>query len=252
MATTIFPFGEGHTEAVVFEFLRQKWFSDVEFQEFVAVGGKGQFISRIQDQVRSELVPGREVRIIVFRDLDEGEDVQSITQSFQSIVHRLLADWDLQPNQRPIESNVYSWEEPTTQDHPGLRFVLHIADSRNSDLPVSLKNQTTDGYILALGLTQSVLERFAQEAQVSSDASKLHALITDAIPRVIRDVNIHFEEDKDYLAACLVASRFWVVKRTEDQARLVQIILERAWKYNRDGVAQVLQTWRAAIQEVSQ
>ena len=248
MAATIFPFGEGHTEAVVFKFLRQKWFSDVEFQKFVAVGGKGQFASKIPNQVRSELVSGKEVRVIVFRDLDEGEDVQSIAQSFQSIVHRLLADWDLQPDQRSIAGNVYFWEEPTTKEHPGLRFVLHIADNGHLDLP--LKNQTTDGYVLAIGLLPNVLERFAQESQVGSDSSTLSNLITRDVPKTIRDAKIGFEEDKDYLAAHLVASRFWVVKRTEDQSLLVQIILDRAWKYARNDMERVFRTWQVAIQEV--
>jgi len=248
---TIFPFGEGKTEQEVFNFLREKWFDQVEFRKFVPVGGKGGFSSKIPEIVESALVPDREVRVIVFRDLDGGEDVTSVCQSFQNIVWKLLESWELEPKPRwkeVVPNAVYKWEVSAGPMHPGLRFVLHLAGSVG--LPVSLRNQTTDGYVLDLGLRDKVLERFAQESRVQSRIDTLSALITTAIPDTIAQQGINFDEDKDYLAAYLVATRFWVVNRTEDQARLVRVILDRAWRYDPGSVENVFQSWRTAIREV--
>ena len=255
MMATIFPFGEGKTEQVVFDFLRKKWFGHAEFSKFVSVEGKKGFSSEIRERpgipliVETELVPNKEVRVIAFRDLDEGESTASVRQSFQSIVWRLLKPWGLRPQSQEVLSNaVYKWEVFAGPEQPGLRFVLHIAGSVDATVP--LRNWTTDGYILALGLKGRVLERFARESKVKSDVATLSALITTAIPDMISQQGINFDEDKDYLAAYLVATRFWTVRRTEEQARLIRVILDRAWKYDREQAEQVFKSWRIAIEEV--
>lgn len=245
----IFPFGEGETDKIVFEFLVDKWFRSYSFRNFVSVGGKSHFNNKISETVEGDLSAGRdEVRILVFRDLDNGEKIEDIVRSFQNIVWRLLTCWELKPDVEPlIENTIYRWEAPANTDFAGLRFVLHIA---NIDIPVTLQNQTTDGYILKVALTEQVLNRFARETKVKSSYEVLFDLIIDRIPYVVNEKGISFDEDKDYLSAYLTATRFWVVKHTEEKARLVKIILDRALKYDKEGFNRVFKSWRIAIEEV--
>lgn len=248
----IFPFGEGKTERLVFKFLVEKYFSGYEFQEFISVGGKDNFRHEILKTVRSDLEAGRdEMRILAFRDLDEGEEMANVRQAFQDIVWSLLEPWGLRPEIQEVHPNsIYQWRARASTGQPGLQLVLHLANNTSLNLPVSLRNQTTDGYVLGVGLTDQVLRRFAQERKVNSDSDSLRELVIEAIPSTINRSGIVFDEDKDYLAAFLAAARFWVVRRTEEQARLIITILNRAWTYNREQFEQVFESWKLAIQEV--
>lgn len=251
----IFPFGEGPTDQIVFDVLQRHFdpSSTREFRRFISVGSKNSFRSKITETVSSELIPNREVRILVFRDLDSGEDFSSIEQSFRDLVWRkLLSEWNLRPGLEALDShpNIYVCTQPPSERTPGLRLVLHIADlNAVPDLPVQLLNHTTDAYLLATGLTEPVLNRFADK--IGSNPQSLNRLITNALPSAMTQENIAFDQDKDYLAAYLCAVRFWVVHRTEEQARLVKIILERAWKYDRESLQTIFRSWLAAIEEVS-
>ncbi|RMD65478.1 hypothetical protein D6833_02910 [Candidatus Parcubacteria bacterium] len=250
----IFAFGEGRTDQIVFEVLwEHSSASSAEgFQQFISVRGKDNFRSKIAETVRSELVPNREVRVLVFRDLDSGEDPSNIMQSFRDLVWELLDEWGLQPGLQALNShpNVYVCTQPPSERTPGLRLVLHIADlDAVPDLPVQLLNHTTDAYLLAIGLTEPVLNRFAN--RIGSTPQSLSRLITNALPSAMTQENIVFDQDKDYLAAYLCAVRFWVVHRTEEQARLARIILKRALKYGQEDVRTVFRSWIAAIEEVS-
>jgi len=249
MPPVVFPFGEGPTDKVVFEFLQGRFYPEREFQPFNAVRGKDNFRQKISEAVESEVIPGRDVRILIFRDLDAGESSASVAQSFRDLIWNLLSLWNLRPNIQPSpgHSNIYICEQPGTQTTPGLRLVLHLADNSALSLPVPSSNHTTDGYILAAGLKNAVLDKFA--TQVDSDIHSLRKLITDSIPDTITQAHIAFDDYKDYLAAYLCSTRFWVIHRTEEQARLVRVILERAWKYDANSVRRVFCTWLAAIEE---
>ncbi|MFQ5793567.1 MAG: hypothetical protein ACE5JP_00775 [Candidatus Bipolaricaulia bacterium] len=246
----IFPFGEGRTDEVVFDSVCNAFSVEGSFREFVTVGGKSNFRNQITMTVQSEVLPNREVGILVFRDFDHGEEHGHVASSFQHIVRDLLSDWALEPEtqQHPEESNIYIWDQPASDEIPGLKLILHLAD--NSALSMNLRNQTTDGYILAVGLQEQVLERFARTGRVNSNVAKLQTLIQESIPKVITDQDIQFDEDKDYLAAYLCATRFWVVHRTEVQALLAQIILDRATTHAEESMRRVFQSWRVAIQEM--
>ncbi len=247
----VFPFGEGRADGVVFDFLRRNFLPDQAFREFVPVNGKNNFRSRIEQTVQSEVLPNRNISVLVFRDLDAGESPQNIAQAFRDLAWTLLSDWNLRPDIHSHQQhpNVSVCAQPLSATTPGLRLVLHLADNGALNLPIGLLNHTTDGYVLAAGFADAVLERFAGRPQVNSSAQALHALITSSIPQTITQATIAFDQHKDYLAAYLCATRFWVVYRTEDQARLVRIILERAWKHDPNTVHQVFATWRAAIEE---
>ena len=255
----IFVFGEGQTDKVVFDFLKEKFFSQSasQFEPFVIVGGKNAFRSRILERVQPDVESKRQnISILAFRDRDAGEKLQSICQSFEDIVCNLLASWSTSsPSRQDLSEYIGKWEvSPNLPKHPGFRFVLHVANHPRLSLSVTLHNHTTDGYVLASGLLDSVLKRFAQEVgfetNVSDPQAVLETLITQSIPTTIHSKGVRFNEDKDFLAAYLVATRFWVVKRTEEQARLVRIILDRAIRYAPEDVEQVFASWIQAIREV--
>ena len=257
----IFVFGEGLTDKVVFDFLKENFFpqNSSKFEPFVVVGGKNAFRNIIMKHVRPDVESKRQnIFILGFRDRDADEELQSIHQSFDDIVRDLLASWyTSSPKMQDVSECIWKWEVlPNPDTHPGFRFILHIADYAHLSLPVTLHNHTTDGYILASGLLDSVLRRFAQEVRfetnVSNPKATLETLITQLIPKTIQSKGIIFNQDKDFLAAFLVATRFWAVKRTEKQARLVRVILDRAIKYAPKEVNQIFITWIEAMKEVLQ
>lgn len=247
----IFPFGEGQTDKVVFDFVKEKLFPDREFQIFAPVGGKNQFRSKIKQTVEAEIFSNRKTNILVFRDIDNGETMDSVSQSFSAIVKELLSQWNLQPDIHVHQQypNIYICDQRPSVTTPGLRLLLHLANHSAVNLSQRLRNQTTDGYVLAAGLDSVVLERFAQDSKVNSNAETLNLLITQSIPGQFEAPGIVFDEDKDFLTAYLCATRFWVAKRTEDQARLVRIILERAWQHNQNQFKSLFATWQVAIDE---
>lgn len=245
----IYPFGEGVVEKVVFEFLASTVFKENKFQRFNISGGKRRLRAKIIDTVKSNIDAKRdEIRIIVFRDLDDGETMDSISQSFSRIVDELLESWGVRPKKIEVDPSIHKWEISHSLESPGFKFVLHIA--RADNMAVSIRNQTTDAYVLRLGLSENVLRRFADDRKVKSNYETLNELITISIPNLITNNGITFDEDKDYLAAYLVVTRFWAVKRTEEQARLIRIILERGWKHNRGEFEQIFKSWIQAIKEV--
>lgn len=250
----IFPFGEGRTDQIVFDVLKEHSgaSSAQEFQPFIPVGGKNNFHSKIAETVSSELIPDREIRILIFRDLDEKESSADVAHSFRDLVWGLLAEWGLRPALQALNShpNIYVCAQPPRTRTPGLHLVLHIADLNSvPNLPMQLLNHTTDAYLLAVGLQDSVLERFAEK--INSNSQSLRTLITHTLPAAVQQESITFDQDKDYLAAYLCAVRFWVVHRTEEQARLARIILRRALSYGQGDVRTVFRSWIAAIEEVS-
>ncbi len=247
----IFTFGEGVTEKVVFDSVVSNLFPDHTLDELIAVGGKSQFAKRIRETVESELLPNKHVYMLVFRDIDVGETRESIIQSFQDFLSELLDTWDLTPVQRDHEryANIFIWDQPSSETAPGLRFVLHLADQSALNLSLHLRNHTTDSYVLAAGLEDAVLERFGRNAKVNCPPQDLSNLIIQNIPNQFNDPGITFDEGKDYLAAYLCASRFWVANRTEERARLVRVILDRAWKYNQKRYEDLFVSWRVAIEE---
>lgn len=115
-----------------------------------------------------------------------------------------------------------------------------------------MKNQTTDGYVLAVGFDKTVLGCFAQHKKVKSRFQTLRDLMANDLPQTIKQKGILFDEDKDFLAVYLCAVRFWVTCRTEEQARLIKIILDRAWSYSQSNIKQIFNTWLIAIQEAIQ
>lgn len=244
----IFPFGEGSTDRVVFDFLKSKIFPKTTFQNFVPVNGKDNFRTKIMQTLEGQIIPNNNLCILVFRDVDAGESPEHIVHSFRDVVWDLLDDWNLRPEIQPHRDwpNVHICTQLPSKTTPGLHLILHLADNSALDLPTTLQNHTTDGYVLATGLKEVVMKRFADK--IHGNARHLHTLVTNSIPDMIR-TNGSYDQDKDYLAAYLCATRFWVIHRTEEQKRLVDIILKRAWKYQPDIIRQVFESWQVAVKE---
>ncbi len=80
----VFPFGEGSTDRIVFDFLQSEIFPGEDIRQFVPVNGKDNFRSRIQLTVRGEILPNNGISVLVFRDLDAGEQPEIIAEAFRS------------------------------------------------------------------------------------------------------------------------------------------------------------------------
>lgn len=252
----VFVFCEGPTDQVIYSAVREGLSRvQVPAEKPISVGGKTNFRPKILETVAPELTagePGSYIGVLVFRDQDAGEELLAIQDAFAWIARELLRQWKLQPEPAQVQPwpNLFRLDEPPTPERPGLRLVLHIAAPQFENL--SLRNLTTDGYVLALALQDEVLKRFAGESKVRSSSGILRELITHGVPGTISNCNIAFDEDKDYLAAYLCATRFWTVKRTEEKERLLRLILDRALKYTPAAFWCVLNSWKAAIEEVMQ
>jgi hypothetical protein len=247
-----FVFGEGKTEEVVFACLSQ----EKALRPLIPVNGKTNFVSGILEKVEQNFapgIPGQMVRILAFRDRDKGEQIDSICQSFAPIGNSLRGEM-LQFTPEQNFSNVLVSTIQPTQQRPGLRFVLHIADTPTG-IPEQLNqfdSKTTDAYILSLALSDGVLSRFGQkvsteEVRIGPDIIK--AKVLSELPRLFASNGIGFDTDKDYLAAYLIATRFWKINRTEQEVRLVQVILDRAMKYATDVFEKTFASWMFAIEE---
>lgn len=262
MRVRVYPFGEGKTEEMVFKVLCTQYpdLNNVNLNKFISVGGKNKFSEKIRKTLEADLIPDTEIQIVVFRDLDQGEVFDDVAQSFQGLAWILLSKWSLKPqiivhSEKP---NIYILQQQATPDTPGLRLVLHFPDDKIFDgLNVVMRNRTTDGYILALGLDETILRRFAgkikcDDSTTSPDPNVLRDLINTAIPATVTSNGITFDQDKDFLAAYLCATRFWTVHRSEEQDKLAEVIMKRAATYKPELLKKMFQSWLDAIQMVAQ
>lgn len=248
-----FIFGEGATDKVVFENILKHVFPATNLI-FTQVKGKGMFWEKIKADVEIEFSTPilRTIPLLVFRDVDEGESHDSIKQSFMDLAEQLTngsANWQNVQNL----PNVYLWDLPPENKKTGLRFVLHLADPiipATADYFRRLKNKTTDGYVLQLGLRTEIIQQFAED--IGHEPALLFQKITQEIPNLFNQNGIALDTDKDFLAAYLLTTRFWKVKRTEEKERLATIILDRAYKYAGETYRGVFASWIAAIETIEE
>jgi hypothetical protein len=247
----IFPFGEGRTDKDIFDFLLEKCPPDVRFEDFYYVNGKDRFYNKIKIIVKTDLdSKADDICILVFCDIDKGCKQEDVVNKFYTIFKKLMPEWDGKPMKHTAFGNIYLFEHASCEERPGLRLVLHLADISGFELPEKIKksNNTTDGYVLAAGLDKIVLNKFAlKDAKTTED--KLRDLITECISSCFSNAGIIFEQDKDFLAAYLCASRFWVQHRTENARNLTQVIMSRSWKYNPKYFRDIFATWIEAMTE---
>lgn len=249
----IFPFGEGPTDKVVFKSL-EKCVCVPEFEEFYWVGGIDNFAKGIENTVEGDLKSkADDVCILVFCDLDKGRIYQDIIKQFENIMKKLMPGWNGRPVEHPEYKNIYIFKQNPSNEMRGLRMILHLADISSFELPEKIKNSnnTTDGYVLALGLDNSVLGRFASK-DVKTTSDVLHGLITECLPKCFSAANIEFEQDKDFLAAYFCATRFWVKHRTEEKCNLTETILARSVKSDEEKFKTIFSSWIEAMNKAGE
>lgn len=271
MDSPLFVFGEGITEQVVFrklaEFLNQSGqlsrpiiTAGTPRPDLIAVGGKNNFKQVILDTVglRTKALSERGVRLLVFRDRDQNEKEAALKQSFVDIVRSLVDQSQTNNSWKPHAefTNISSLEitNREAQANSPLRLVLHLATNPLGERPSAMpdfNDKTTDGYILQLALSSGVIGRFAPK-DVKVGTHLLSQKITQEIPELFQQNGLPFDTDKDYLAAYLLTTRFWKTRRTEDKARLVEIILDRAVQHEPEAYQTAWASWIAAIKEVQQ
>jgi hypothetical protein len=251
MSDRVFVFGEGKTEQTVLDNLGK--YLGAGGLEPTFVGGKNNFRNKMLIELEPEFkpgMPGHYVRVLVFRDVDRGETEADLCRSFGSIARQLI-DTPAQWRSVADAANVFAVDIRPTGERPGLRLVLHLAATPPvTGLPPVLpdfSDKTTDGYLLGLALSPGVVERFARDARV--DATVIVQKVTAELPQLFSQNRLPLETDKDYLAAYLVATRFWKVKRNEAKERLAGIILDRATKAAAQDFCTVMHSWLCAIKE---
>lgn len=251
MSERVFVFGEGKTEKTVLNSLGK--YMETRDLEITSVGGKNNFGNRMTVDLASEFrpgMPGRYVRVLVFRDVDQAETETDLRRSFEGIARQLI---DMPAQWRPLADavNVSTLDISPTGERPGLRLVLHLAATppRGGGPAVlpDFSDKTTDGYLLWLALAPGVVERFARDARV--DAGVIVQKVTTELPQLFAQNRIPFNTDKDYLAAYLAATRFWKVKRNEVKESLVGIIFDRAAQAAREDLGNIMNSWLCAVKE---
>jgi hypothetical protein len=255
----IFPFGEGSTDKIVFELLMEylnenEHLNEEEFDEFYPVDGIYKFAKEIKDTVEGDVKSNADdICILVFCDLDKGREHQDILNQFKDIMRGLLPGWNGNPIKHTEYNNIYLFKQIPSEEMRGLRIVLHLANISGLGLPekIEASNNTTDGYVLALGLEDGVLGRFASK-DVRTTSDVLHGLITECLPNCFSAANIEFEQDKDFLAAYFCVTRFWVKHRTEQKRNLTEIIFERSKKYDKDKLKTIFSSWIEAIKKAGE
>lgn len=221
--------------------------------DIATCSGKHKMIEKIGEIAGPDLHDRlyNQLGIVIFRDRDGNETEEDIKQSFLNGFRNLLTE-NVQPFQvfdAEKYPNVY-WsqhEERVEERNENfkLTIVLHIACPQQLvDWERPFANSEIENYILAAGLTNQVLEQFADDCNLTPDA--LRNKVLEEIPEVLLNNGIAVQQ-KDLLSAYMTASRFIFKKRSDDEKRFVRVLLERFKKYAGDRLEEVFGSILAAI-----
>lgn len=251
MSSKLFVFGEGTTESIVFEKLNANLKLQVQNGKLIIAGGKREFNPKIVTTVKSEITNkkliGRYISMVAFRDLDKGETVDRCLQSFDDNVVWKLIQTEANFQLCAAATNVYISDIAPTDQRPGLRFVVHLADKpplMPPEIPILL-NQTTDEYILAVALLDKVLASFAEDINIPTKV--VNKKVISEIPQLFQDNEIVFNEGKDFLAAYQLTTKLWRPKASD--RTLISAVLRSALKNDPDQFWQIFASWRIALEE---
>jgi hypothetical protein len=131
-------------------------------------------------------------------------------------------------------------------DVPGAnsRVALHIA-APPSISGMEFVSDTIDGYILALAMNESVLEKFAEKADIAPEA--LRAKVIEEVPKLAKDNGINFDQAKDFLGAYMVMSRFFTNNRSEKDDVFSGVVVNRAKKRVTDEFQEIFRSIKTAL-----
>ncbi len=257
-----FLFGEGKTEDVVMRKLIRACFPEDSLARSIIVteaGGRENQFKAIEITVGPQLIKGLGCIVLVDRDREntDGYDVVRSTQQrwtrwLQKFLDTEGIEATVSFEKHPQYDTILLYQTPPAL--PNVRFVLHIAESPPiPDLHgYPFHNAATDDYILALALTEGVLNRFAHKAHI--DAHIIRNKTTHEIPELLEKNGFRELVAKDAIAMYMTATRFLKIKRTmvEAEATFAGVVIDRAEQFARAEFEQVFASHIAAIKLLTQ
>jgi hypothetical protein len=150
--------------------------------------GKGKLVSKVLNIVTPLLNEEDVVRVLIMRDVDSGERLDSVLDGLQT---NLSGRFDNLTFQSPPGFSSIAIGNATN-----LKLALHLAD--HSCMPGCSKT-TMDDHILQLALLEETASRLlpANAKQVSPD--RLLAKVREEIPQILVANGFHLTEAKDYV-----------------------------------------------------
>lgn len=193
---SIYVFPEGETEARVLKTIKEKMQLEMDIGKG---GGKHQSNRDLATKLGPLLERGDRIRCLVLRDLDThvGETVESIVQSVQDTVHRMLQQ--RLPGTPPVTlSQLLNFPSVYTlaPSQPDFRLALHIAIDRWRE---EFIKATIDDYVLSLAVQPQTAGALAAKKGWQVSAEDLLQKVTTEIPRLLKSNGIPLREAKDYV-----------------------------------------------------
>lgn len=187
---SIYLFCEGRTEKNVVQ----------QFATLTNPGSEGQGKVQVNYQMTTTLGPllnqPKPVRVLVMRDVDEGESPESIVQSVTNAVQAMLNQrgfaFSVQFEPHLMYPNVYLLGLTT----PDLRLALHLATYKWKE---DFVNATIDDYVLALALQETTAVALLSKKRWGITPEQIVRKVTDRIPALLHENGIPVREAKDYV-----------------------------------------------------
>jgi hypothetical protein len=280
-----FVFGEGKTELYVMEYLL-KYVLGYKFAKMHRGKGKDRQLSiflpdldtspyvmiketggkQTDDQIRiigntlePELSLG--VQCLALADCDEHDTMQSLQTKYEHIFLEVVKKrfHPLDVSLQVVEGwqNILLYQTPS--ELPTIRFVLHIAQAPT--IPTleqySFHNATTDNYLLAIALTDGVLDSFANDASEGQPdhpigAKTLQSKVVQEIPELLIKNGFKNLDAKDFNAIYMTVARFLKNTVDEPQVSFVKALMGCAIKEAQAEFEQVFASHIAAIKLLTQ
>ncbi len=233
------------------EEIGKKW-----YRAITVCGGKDRIKEQIERKVGKYIKDPpylENVCIAILRDLDDGETAEQILQSFQDLFADLLAPRATE-NGRPIRfsedanhNGLYSYHN----DYYNLTVFLFIMQPLTIETEVgslSFETGQLENYILQAAFDPNVLARFAHQAGLS--AEQLREKVVNEF-REVFEANGITPLQKDFVMAYMAAARFLKVKRTEDDAKFAEIVVQRLKKRSEDQLPELFAPFLHIIDQVA-
>ncbi len=233
---SLYIFVEGKTEKRLLKIIGCPVTPDV-------CNGKNKIRDMIKERLPDEL-GNQPTGILILRDRDHNETHSSIVRSFEDVINELLRDLKISKQSfKPHQNfkNLYEIDVPAANS----RVALHIA-APPSISGMEFVSDTIDGYILALAMNETVLERFAEKADIAPEA--LRAKVIEEIPKLAKDNGINFDQAKDFLGVYMAMSRFFTNNRSEKDDVFSGVVASRAKKRVTDEFQEIFRSIRTALE----
>jgi len=232
---SIYAFVEGVTE--------ERLLKQIGIRRPINCQGKDKIPGKMEE-ILKPVLGTQPTGILILRDRDHNETHSSIVQSFEDLINKLLLELKIsnqsfKPHQK--FKNLYEIDVPGANS----RVALHIAAPPPSISGMEFVSDTIDGYILALAMNESVLERFAEKANIAPEA--LRAKVTKEVPKLAKDNGINFDQAKDFLGAYMVMSRFFTNNRSEKDDVFSGIVVNWAKKRVTDEFQEIFCSIKTAL-----